>query len=65
LATVISAFKSISAHEVNAILGRTGQLWQRSYFERVVRNDAELNRIRRYILDNPARWLDDKNYVQP
>ena len=35
-----------------------GKLWQRSYYERVIRNEDELNRARQYILDNPAKWSD-------
>jgi putative transposase len=37
-----------------------GQLWQRSYYEHVVRDEESLNRIRQYILDNPARWAFDR-----
>lgn len=36
------------------------RLWQRNYFEHVIRNDESLNRIRQYILDNPARWEFDR-----
>ena len=36
-----------------------GRLWQRNYYEHVIRNDEELNRIRQYIIDNPARWEED------
>jgi putative transposase len=35
------------------------RLWQRNYFEHVIRNEDSLNRIREYILDNPARWEFD------
>jgi REP element-mobilizing transposase RayT len=39
-----------------------GRLWQRNYYEHVVRNDDELGRIRQYIADNPASWaLDPEN----
>jgi len=33
-----------------------GPIWQRNYYERIVRDDAELQRIRMYIANNPARW---------
>ncbi len=33
-----------------------GRLWQRNYYERIIRDDDSLSRIRQYILDNPARW---------
>ena len=35
------------------------RLWQRNYYERVIRNDEELNAIRQYIADNPGRWEED------
>ena len=40
--------------------GFRGQLWQRSYYEHVIRDDDSLNRIRQYIIDNPARWAFDR-----
>jgi len=36
-----------------------GRLWQRNYYEHVIRDEEELNRIRQYIIDNPGRWQDD------
>ena len=39
--------------------GFAGRLWQRNYFEHVIRNEESMNRIRQYILDNPARWEFD------
>ena len=39
-----------------------GRLWQRNYFEHVIRDDSSLDRIRRYIAQNPARWdVDEEN----
>jgi putative transposase len=37
-----------------------GRLWQRNYYEHVIRNEESLLRIRQYILDNPARWAFDR-----
>ena len=38
------------------------RLWRRNYYEHIVRNEESLNRIRQYIIDNPARWdLDREN----
>jgi REP element-mobilizing transposase RayT len=37
-----------------------GRLWQRNYWEHVVRNESELNRIREYINENPNAWEDDR-----
>jgi REP element-mobilizing transposase RayT len=38
----------------------SGRLWQRNYFEHVIRSEDSLTRIRQYILDNPARWEFDR-----
>ena len=35
-------------------------VWQEDYFERIVRDEEELNRIREYILTNPSRWGSDR-----
>ncbi len=60
LGQVVRAFKSISAIEANRLLGRAGEpFWQRNYYERVVRRERELESIREYIANNPARWDDD------
>jgi hypothetical protein len=41
---------------------QSARLWQRNYYERVIRNDRELDRVRRYIRDNPLKWhLDREN----
>jgi REP element-mobilizing transposase RayT len=42
--------------------GFRGRLWQRNYYEEIIRDEAGLNRIRRYIAENPMRWdQDDEN----
>jgi putative transposase len=57
---IIRAFKSLAAVEANRILGSSGRpFWQRNYYEHVIRDEDELNIIRRYICDNPRNWLDD------
>ena len=34
-------------------------VWQRNYYEHVIRSEAALNDIREYIINNPAKWADD------
>ncbi|MEW6440323.1 MAG: transposase [bacterium] len=58
-ADVVRAFKSISAIRTNRFLGRTGPLWQRGYFEHIIRHEDALQRIREYVADNPLRWNSD------
>jgi putative transposase len=61
LGDVIRTFKSISAIQVNRLLTRTGQLlWQRNYYEHIIRNEAGLDRIRSYIAMNPQNWMMDQ-----
>ena len=38
------------------------RVWQRGYYEHVVRDDDDLNRIRQYIIDNPTRWSEDEEH---
>jgi hypothetical protein len=40
----------------------TGKLWQRNYYEHIIRNEESLNHIREYIANNPMQWeLDREN----
>lgn|GEM_PF-87594 len=41
-----------------------GHLWQRNYYEHIIRDEVSLNRIRQYIIDNPARWAFDRENPQ-
>ncbi|HVM90268.1 MAG TPA: transposase, partial [Verrucomicrobiae bacterium] len=57
LGAVIAFFKYRSAAEVNRIRRSNGApVWQRSYHDRVIRDDGELHRIRLYIRENPQKW---------
>ena len=60
LGAVVRSFKSAATKKVNESRGVSGPgLWQRNYFEHIVRDDGSLARIRQYIRDNPARWAID------
>ncbi len=37
-------------------------VWQRNYYEHIVRNEMDLHRIRQYIMNNPKNWEMDENY---
>jgi REP element-mobilizing transposase RayT len=62
LSDVIGACKSITTHEY--IIGVRNsnwpkfnkRLWQRNYYEHIIRNKSELSRIRKYIIENPQKW---------
>jgi putative transposase len=58
----VRAFKSAVTKRINAQRGTPGApVWQRNYYEHIVRGEKSLNRIRQYILDNPLRWAYDRN----
>jgi hypothetical protein len=61
LGSFIAGFKASATKCINAARGTPGALvWQRNYHEHTIRNEDSLNRIRQYILDNPARWSMDR-----
>ncbi len=41
----------------------TGPIWQRNYYDHIIRSASSLDRIRQYIVENPARWMDDDLHV--
>ncbi len=62
LGAIVRSFKSATTRRINEIRGSPGwPVWQRNYYERVIRNEAELDNARRYIIDNPQKWPDDPN----
>lgn len=62
LGAIVRAFKSHSARRISSFRDLPGRpVWQRNCYERVIRDDDELQRVRQYILDNPAKWPSDPN----
>jgi putative transposase len=60
LPEVVRAFKTFSARRINENRGvRAAPVWQRNYYEHIVRDEAALDRIRGYIAGNPANWAQD------
>ena len=54
--TIARSFKSSTTRRYRQIVNEPdARLWQRNYYEHILRNEAELARIREYILDNPRR----------
>jgi REP element-mobilizing transposase RayT len=61
LSEVVRAFKSFSARRINSLRGGRGlPVWQRNYYEHIIRDESEYQRISRYILDNPQKWESDQ-----
>ncbi len=63
LPKVVGYFKMNASKAINELRGTPGiPVWQRNYYEHVVRNESELRAIQQYILDNPLNWqLDAEN----
>jgi putative transposase len=56
----IAGFKSAVTRCINETRGTPGlPVWQRNYYEHIIRDEGDLNRVRQYIIDNPAGWGDD------
>ncbi|HMB23170.1 MAG TPA: transposase [Anaerolineales bacterium] len=64
--TIIRAYKSAVTYAVNACQNQRGAvLWQRNYYEYVIRNEQAYENIYNYILNNPLHWeQDDENIKQ-
>ncbi len=57
LGAIIGQFKSLATKRINVVRHTPHfPVWQRNYYERVIRDDRELAEIRQYILDNPYHW---------
>jgi REP element-mobilizing transposase RayT len=63
LGAIIGSYKSAVTRRINRIRETPGApVWQRNYYEHIMRNERSLNAIREYILHNPARWAEDEYY---
>jgi REP element-mobilizing transposase RayT len=63
---LIGAFKTVSTKRVNELQGTPGAvLWQRNYWEHIIRSDESMSRIGDYIVNNPATWESDQLYLSP
>jgi REP element-mobilizing transposase RayT len=56
LGSLVAGYKAACTSEMQRLWGSRQPLWQRNYHERVIRDARALERIRRYIAANPARW---------
>ncbi len=62
LATIIRTYKAAVSRIARKELGMVN-IWQRNYYEHIVRNQMELEKIGKYILANPQQWADDPENV--
>jgi len=61
ISEIVRDFKTFSSRRINEVRGMSGTpIWQRNYWEHIIRNDDSFKRIYDYILTNPLRWHLDK-----
>jgi putative transposase len=60
LGKIIRYFKAKTTYQIRNVTIYKNFKWQRNYFERIIRDENELNKIRQYIIENPLKWEDDK-----
>ena len=65
LPEIVRQFKTFSARRINELRGTPGTpVWQRNYYEHIIRDEFSLSRIRQYIAENPVRWDADREHPQ-
>ena len=61
LGRLIGAFKTVSTKKINILRNAPGtKLWQRNYYEHIIRNSDAMDKIRQYISNNPLSWQIDQ-----
>lgn len=64
---IVGAYKSLVANECLALFKSNnqtmGKLWQRNYYEHIIRDEDAYLKIAQYILDNPLKWETDDLYT--
>ena len=58
LESILQTWKRFTAREINKLRGETGSLWQREYWDRLIRSEKQLDWTRNYILKNPTKLLE-------
>jgi REP element-mobilizing transposase RayT len=62
LGAIIGNYKSVTTRRINRIRKTPGILvWQRNYYEHIIRTECAMKAIQEYIINNPARWHLDKH----
>lgn len=65
LGAIVRGFKSAVTRTINRLPNPPDHpIWQRNYYEHIIRNEESLNMIRSYVATNPAKWAEDKLFVQ-
>lgn len=61
--TIIRGYKSAVTNQINKLRNAPqSPVWQRNYYEHIIRSEKSLNEIREYIINNPVNWVQDELY---
>ena len=69
LSHVVGVFKSVATNEYIRKVKDCGwqkfhkTIWQRSFYDHIIRSKDDLNRVREYIVNNPVKWEEDEYYI--
>ena len=56
LSEFVRAFKTFSARKINILRNSSGsKIWQKGFHDRIIKNDIDLENVRKYIIDNPQK----------
>lgn len=67
--TILRGYKGAVTKQINTLQIDAGvynmpeRIWQKNYYEHVIRNETSLNKIREYITSNPLNWKDDDYHL--
>jgi REP element-mobilizing transposase RayT len=62
---IVQNYKSVTTYKINTLLRSPGQsIWQRNYYEHIVRDEEDFSRIEKYIHFNPENWENDDMFSQ-
>lgn len=62
--SIIRGFKAAVTSKINTLRNTPGgKVWQRNYYEHIIRNERDLYNIKNYIEMNPIKWEYDKYYL--
>lgn len=65
LGTIVGQFKgAVTKRAKTQSIPSASRIWQRNYYEHIIRDEDSLNRIRAYVVENPSRWTEDSFFAE-
>jgi REP element-mobilizing transposase RayT len=65
LSSMMGTFKAAVTRHIRRLMDAPDHpIWQRNYYEHIIRNEQALNTVRAYVVNNPAKWAEDSLYME-